>query len=406
MRRGKWGQSGVRRHGRWPVFFLWILLTAGCIAKPVQAGTLAQSVEFEYESEYEMEYESGYEPDYSDIQAVIDSLAPEYSISFGEIVGQLLSGHLTASVESLSQYVYEHIFLEIAANKSALLQMISIAVIGAVFTSFSVAFAKNYVAQTGFYITYMILFSMLSASFFGASAIAVQMLEFLVSFMSALMPAFCAAVAFAAGSASASGFYSVFVLAIAMVDWLICKGLIHLIQIYLILSLINNLSAENYLSRLAGLLRTVISWSLKTVLGLTLGLNLIQSLVLPAFDSFKGSLLMRLSSAIPGIGNAMNAAARAAIGSGVLLKNAIGVGGVIVLLILCALPLLKLVVIALMYKVAEAVVQPVSDERVAECIRVTADSIVLLLMAAGTAVLLFILSLAVITSSSNLKLGG
>lgn len=101
MRRVKWGQSGVRRHGRWPVFFLWILLTAGCIAKPVQAGTLAQSVEFEYESEYEMEYESGYEPDYSDIQAVIDSLAPEYSISFGEIVGQLLSGHLTASVESL-----------------------------------------------------------------------------------------------------------------------------------------------------------------------------------------------------------------------------------------------------------------------------------------------------------------
>ena len=86
------------------------------------------------------------------------------------------------------------------------------------------------------------------------------------------------------------------------------------------LSLINNLSAENYLSRLAGLLRTVISWSLKTVLGLTLGLNLIQSLVLPAFDSFKGSLLMRLSSAIPGIGNAMNAAARAAIGSGVLLE--------------------------------------------------------------------------------------
>ena len=71
------------------------------------------------------------------------------------------------------------------------------------------------------------------------------------------------------------------------------------------------------------------------------------------------------------------------------------------ILILCALPLLKLIIISLMYKVAEAVIQPVSDERIVECIHITADSVVLLLMAVGTAILLFILSLAVIASASN-----
>ena len=71
------------------------------------------------------------------------------------------------TLESIGKYVYEHIFLEIDTNREALLQIIGIAVIGAVFTNFSVAFAKNYVAATGFYMTYIILFSLLSDLFFG-----------------------------------------------------------------------------------------------------------------------------------------------------------------------------------------------------------------------------------------------
>ena len=47
-------------------------------------------------------------------------------------------------------------------------------------------------------------------------------------------------------------------------------------------------------------------------------------------------------------------AAKAAIGSGVLLKNAVGTAGVVVLCIVCAVPLLKLLLIVLMYKLMEA----------------------------------------------------
>lgn len=344
--------------------------------------------------------------DYGQIQSVINDADGDPSISFSQIVASLFNGDLTMTFEGIGQYIYDHIFSEIDANRKSILQIIGIAVLGAVFTNFSVAFAKNYVARTGFYMTYLILFSLLLTAFLAAFSVAGSVLDFLVEFMSALLPAFCTAIAFAAGTASAAGFYGVTALAIAAVDWLICHGLLGLIQTYMILSLVNEISQEDRLSRLCGLIRTVISWSLKTMLGLTLGLNIIQGMVLPAFDSFKNSAFMKLSSIIPGIGSALNAAARTAIGSGVLIKNAIGVGGLIVIVVICAVPLIKLLVITLMYKVAEAVVQPVSDERITECIRITADSVLLLLMAAGTAILLFVLSLAVIASASNLSVGG
>ena len=397
------GQRGHKRRIVWAVLLCLIAVLFWSGKREKVWGAQRSGMETKDSFGEDVPGESG---EYDQIQSVIDSMSSKSEISFGDIVGQLFSGNLTTSFESMGQYIYEHIFMEIDLNRKALSQIMGIAIIGALFTNFSVAFAKNHVARTGFYITYILLFSLLLASFGAAFAVTQSVLDFLVDFMTALLPAFCTAIAFASGTSSAAGFYGVTALAITAVDWLICHILLAMIQVYMILSLANDLSVQDYLSRLCQLIRTVIAWALKTILGLTLGLNIIQGMVLPAFDSFKSSAFIKLSSVIPGIGNALNAAAKTAIGSGVLIKNAIGVGGLIVILIVCAVPLIKLLVITLLYKVAEAVVQPVSDPRIVSCIHKTGDSVLLLLMAAGTVILLFILSLAIIASSSNLAIGG
>ena len=155
------------------------------------------------------------------LQSIIDGASPAYSISFSDIVARLFSGDLEMSLEGLGQYIYEHIFLEIETNRRSLLQIAGIALLGAIFTNLSVAFGKNQAAATGFYMTYLILFSLLLTAFMAAFEVASDTLGFLVDFMSALLPAFCTAVAFASGTASASGFYAVTAMAVTAVDWLI-----------------------------------------------------------------------------------------------------------------------------------------------------------------------------------------
>jgi len=345
--------------------------------------------------------------DYTDIQNVIDSITQAgESISFSEIVSKLVSGEMEFSFSSLGQYVFDKIFSEINANKNALIQIIGISIIGAVFTNFSMAFSKNQVAETGFYLTYMILISLLTTSFIAASSIAGEIMEQLIHFMSALIPTFCLAITFSTGVSTSAGYYQLMILLIGIVDWIMSKIIMNLINIYVILAIVNNISKEDYISKLTDLIKTITKWSLKTILGVTLGLNMIQSMILPAFDSVKSSLLLKASSVIPGVGNALNVAAKTVIGSGVLIKNAIGVGGLIVIIILCAVPLLKLIVISFMYQVAEAAVQPVSDDRIVKSIHIVSEGVSLLLGALGTAILLFVLSLAIITSASNLQIGG
>lgn len=66
-------------------------------------------------------------------------------------------------------------------------------------------------------------------------------------------------------------------------------------------------------------------------------------------------------------------------------KNAVGVTGIVVLLILCAAPLLKLWVSEFAYKGLAAVLQPISDKRIVNCLSITADAIKLLAYAVGLA---------------------
>lgn len=342
--------------------------------------------------------------DYSGIEAIIGEMTKSSEISFSEIVSQLLNGNLDTSFKTLLSYISQKIFSELKLNQSMMVQIIGIAVIGAVFTNFSAAFAKKYVAETGFYLTYMIVFALLAASFLSASNIAGDVVGHLIDLMKAIVPAFCLALTFSSGMTTSGAFYEIMMIAVVCVDWLMAGFIMNFIRIYVVLSLVNSMTKEDYLSKMAELLYIIISWVLKTILAVTLGLNLIQGMVLPAFDSIKNGLFAKMTTVIPGIGNAFGMAAKAAIGSGVLLKNAVGTAGVIVICIVCAVPLLKLLVIVLMYKLVEAVIQPVSDERLIQCVHITGEGIMLLFKAAGTVILLFVLSLAMITSSSNTML--
>jgi len=83
------------------------------------------------------------------------------------------------------------------------------------------------------------------------------------------------------------------------------------------------------------------------------------------------------------------------IGAGILLKNAIGVAGLVVIITICAVPFLKLLMIVMIYKAGSAVLQPISDKRVIECISASAKSSGMLLKSVFVGAVLFLLSITI-----------
>lgn len=342
--------------------------------------------------------------DFSDIDSIISGMSGNSGLSFSELARQMLSGEIDFSLGTLATWTLDKIFEEMAAQRGMMLQMIAIAVIGAIFVNFSAAFSRKFVSETGFYLTYMMMFLLLAASFAASANIAVQVVDNLIRLMQVLVPAFCAAVTFSLGITTSHAWYQLMMMVVVAADWIMAKFLMRFIKIYVVLSMVNQMTQEDYFSKMGELFKTIIQWSLGTILGITLGFNLIQGMVLPAFDSVKNSMVAKVSAVIPGIGDALGAATKAAIGSGVLLKNAVGTTGVIIICVVCAWPLLQLLAVVLMYKILEALIQPVSDKRLILCIQAAGDGVMMLLKACGTVILLFVVSMAMMTSFSNVAL--
>ena len=344
--------------------------------------------------------------DYGQIQEAMDEMLLEsVQISFSDLVGQLVNGDIQGVFAHLKDYLLDQLFYEIRSNRIVLVQMAGIVFISAVFTNFSMAFSKTFVAETGFYLTYMVLFSLLLTSFMTVTQMASGLMGNMLKFMSALVPVFCLAVTFTGNIQTGMWYQQAMVTGITLTEWLISKFILSMIHMYVLISLVNQLSKENALSKCADLIKTVAGWSLKTVLGVILGLNFIQSLVMPAFDSLKNGWAMRVTSAVPGVGDAMGTAMQTVIGSAVLIKNGIGAAGLIVLAFLFLIPAVKLAVIVLMYQAAQAIVQPVADKRMLTCLHCVAEGVLLILKVQGMVFILFFLSMAMMTAASGAVFG-
>ena len=345
--------------------------------------------------------------DYREVQEAMNEIFPkEIRMSFSDLVQQLIQGDFNGILEDVLTYLETYFFYEIRNSKDILAQIIAIVLISAVFTNFSMAFTKTYIAETGFYLTYMLLFTLLLTSFMTAVEVASGLMEHMIRFMSALIPVFCLAVTLTGNIQTGVWYHQIMIGILTLTEWLITKGVISLIHIYVLISMVNQLTKEDMLSKSADLIKTISLWITKTVFGVIVGLHFIQGLILPAFDTLKNGWVSRLSSAIPGVGDAMDSVFKTVIGSAVLVKNGVGSAGLIILSIVFLLPMIKLVLMILMYMAAQAVVQPIADKRMITCLHTVSEGITLLMKVEGMVFVLLFLSMAMMASASDTFLGG
>ncbi|HHT96449.1 MAG TPA: stage III sporulation protein AF [Clostridiales bacterium] len=342
---------------------------------------------------------SNREIEYDEIQNVLKSELNN-EIDFESYVNDLISGKEVFDLKNIIKKCLELVKNEIKNNMDTLGKLISIAIMSAIFTNLSLAFKNEQVSETGYYVIYLLLFTILITTFISASYIVSEALESVIIFMKALVPTYFIAVGLSTGVGSSVVFYEMSLIIISFTEIFLLKIILPLINIYLIIMLVNNLSKEDMLSKFADLLATIIKWMLNTLLAAIIGFNTIQGMITPVLDKAKRSALLRASQAIPGIGDAIGGVTETLLGASLVLKNAIGVVGLIIIIVIGTVPLIKLAIIVLIYKTSGAILQPISDKRILKCISASAKSSAMLLHTLFIGVILFILTITIVTIST------
>lgn len=101
------------------------------------------------------------------------------------------------------------------------------------------------------------------------------------------------------------------------------------------------------------------------------------------------------------MGNAVGGTAEIFLGTAVLIKNGIGMAGAVIAVLICIVPVVQMGLVALMYKLAAALVQPVSDKRITACISGVSEGYELMVKVIFTTGALFLLTIAVVAASTS-----
>lgn len=286
---------------------------------------------------------------------------------------------------------------EIEANKKILLEVVLLALVFSVLKNFAGAFGSSYVSELCFILVYCVLAILLTQSFLTCSEIVSQTLKQSISFMKVMIPTYCIAMVFAAGSSSSIGFYQIAFLVIYLVQWLFLYLFIPMIHLYILVMLFHHFFEEEKFANLTELLKGIILWGLKLSGMVVLGLNIVQGFLNPVKDRLLNGTVEKAASMIPCIGNVADGVTELLLGSGILIKNGVGVAALLILVLLCAVPMGKIACITLFYKIAAAVTEPVADKRIAGCLKGMAEGGVLYVKLMGYCVVLFFLTIALTT---------
>lgn len=333
-----------------------------------------------------------------EINGSLAELFPEEKLEFKEGLLGVISGDLNFSADLLNRLVMDQISYAFRVSKENLVHILLITVIAAVLHNFSTIFQNRQISEINFYVVYMLLIALTLNSFEVVIDWVSEGVENMTSFMGVFCPLYFLAVSIAKGSVTAVAFYQLVLFLIYLVEILISKILLPIIHVYMMVRVLNFLSAEEYLSKCAELIEMIVNWSLKSLLACIVGLNLIQGMISPAIDTVKRSTLTRSAEAIPGIGDAIGGMTEVVLGTAVLVKNGIGVTGALICIALCVGPLVQIGCITLLYKLAAAVIQPVSDKRIVGCVETMGEGCRLLMRLVFTTGMLFLLTVAIVAA--------
>ena len=339
--------------------------------------------------------------DFNEIEEKLDRMFPQEKISFSDVFSALMSGNMTETIRIFLRFLTDQISYEFDYNRRSLVYVLMTALTAAVFSNFAGAFKSRQISDISFYIMYMLLITLCLTSFRISAEGLEDRLNALVDFMRVLCPSYFLAVAFASGSVTSLFFYNVILFLIYVVELVIVRFLLPVVNIYIMVRVLGNLTGEDFLSEFADLIRKAVSWILKTLLICVVSVNVVQGLLAPAIDAVKRSALTRTAEALPWVGNAVGGVAEVVLGTAVLIKNGIGMAGAVITIAICAVPIFQMLIMAFMYKLAAALVQPVSDKRITTCISGISEGYEIMVKVIFTSGLLFMITIAIVAASTS-----
>ncbi|GAA0482144.1 stage III sporulation protein AE [Salinibacillus aidingensis] len=333
--------------------------------------------------------------------------------NYGEFLPDLSNKDLTdfmkedasVSIKSWINGLLKYLFHELLANGKLLGSLILLTLFSVILQTLQNAFESKTVNKVAYAVVYLVLITLALSSFQLAVSYTNNAIDAMSNFMWALLPLILSIMASVGSITSITFFQPIILFLINVSGFLISTFVIPLIFLSALLHIVSSLNENYQATKLANLLRNVGLSVLGVFFTIFVGVISVQG----ATTAITDGLAVRTAkfvtgNFIPVIGRMFTDAADTMLSASMLLKNTIGIVGVIIVLGVALFPAIKVFVISVIYKLAAAILQPVGGGPVINTMDLISKHIMYIFAALLVVTMMFFFSIVILVAASNLTL--
>jgi stage III sporulation protein AE len=299
--------------------------------------------------------------------------------------------------------VLRYFFAELFDNTRLLGGILVLAVLAAILESLQTAFERQAVSEVAYALIFLVLMVLAIGSFTEAIGAAKHAIQSMTNFMLATVPIVVALLAASGAIASAAFFQPVLVFSVHIISNVIFLVVFPLIFFAAVLDITSALSPRYKLSRLAGLLRSGGTLVLGVSLSAFIGISSVQGLGKGIADGVAlRAAKFAVKNFVPVIGGALSDAAETVTSASLLVKNAVGIAGLIIVACIALFPALKILALSFIYNGSAALMQPLGESPMIGCLAALSKSLILVFASVAAVALMFFVAICILLASANL----
>lgn len=323
------------------------------------------------------------------------------------IKNYISTGKGNLSFSKICDAAFSLLFKEVKTVLSMCIIIVVIGIICSLIKNLQSAFSSESISEIAFYACYALMIIVLTRTFIISLDLAKDIITQISGFMSKLLPILVVMLGVAGGFTESATMDPIVLGTTIIIPKIYLNIILPLILITFVLQFTNNISTEPKISNLCSLVKSSALWIQGLILTVYIGLLTVRGITASTIDAVTlKTAKFTIDNFIPIVGKTFSDAIASVAGYSLIIKNAIGSVGLLVLILIILYPIIKIFLSSIILKISSSLLEPIADKRITKAVFSAGDSLILILSSVLCVSLMFFVLIAMMVSAGKFVIGG
>ena len=323
------------------------------------------------------------------------------------IKNYISTGKGNLSFSKICDAAFSLLFKEVKTVLSMCIIIVVIGIICSLIKNLQSAFSSESISEIAFYACYALMIIVLTRTFIISLDLAKDIITQISGFMSKLLPILVVMLGVAGGFTESATMDPIVLGTTIIIPKIYLNIILPLILITFVLQFTNNISTEPKISNLCSLVKSSVLWIQGLILTVYIGLLTVRGITASTIDAVTlKTAKFTIDNFIPIVGKTFSDAIASVAGYSLIIKNAIGSVGLLVLILIILYPIIKIFLSSIVLKISSSLLEPIADKRITKAVFSAGDSLILILSSVLCVSLMFFVLIAMMVSAGKFVIGG